>query len=57
MDPLLRKREVAMFTYSIRYRDVFGRWSIGFALAASQFDAEAIAICRYGTFHSVSRFG
>ncbi|MEE1920123.1 hypothetical protein V0R52_27420 [Pseudomonas asiatica] len=46
-----------MFTYSIRYRDVFGRWSIGFALAASQFDAEAIAICRYGTFHSVSRFG
>jgi hypothetical protein len=46
-----------MFTYSIRYRDVLGRWSIAFAQAASQFDAEAIATSRYGTFYSVSRFG
>lgn len=46
-----------MFTYSIRYRDVFGRWTIAFAQADSQFDAEAIATRRYGIFHSVSRFG
>ena len=45
-----------MLTYSIRYRDVCGRWSVAFARAASQSDAEAIALCRYGAFYSVSRF-
>jgi hypothetical protein len=49
-------REIAMFIYSIRYRAGCGRWSVAFA-AASQSDAEAIATCRYGTFHSVSRAG
>jgi hypothetical protein len=44
-----------MFIYSIRYRDGCGRWSVAFAQAASQSDAEAIATCRYGAFHSVSR--
>ncbi|MFL9963828.1 hypothetical protein PQR02_22730 [Paraburkholderia sediminicola] len=44
-----------MLIYSIRYRDVCGRWSVAFAYAASQSDAEAIATCRYGAFHSVSR--
>jgi len=47
--------EIAMFIYSIRYRDGFGRWTVGFAQAASQSDAEGIATCRYGVFHSVSR--
>jgi hypothetical protein len=46
-----------MFIYSIRYRDVCGRWSVAFTPAVSQSDAEAIATCRYGSFHSVSRFG
>ncbi|CAB3809429.1 hypothetical protein LMG28614_07030 [Paraburkholderia ultramafica] len=46
-----------MFIYSIRYRDVCGRWSVAFTHAASQSDAEAIATCRYGAFHSVSRAG
>jgi len=46
-----------MYIYSIRYRDVCGRWSVAFAQAASQSAAEAIAICRYGAFHSVSRAG
>ncbi|MFL9965575.1 hypothetical protein PQR02_31990 [Paraburkholderia sediminicola] len=46
-----------MFTYSIRYRDICGRWSVAFTQAASQSDAEAIATCRYRNFHSVSRFG
>ncbi len=46
-----------MYTYSIRYRDVCGRWSVAFTQAASQSDAEAIATCRYGAFHSVSRAG
>ena len=46
-----------MYTYSIRYRDVCGRWSVAFTQAASQSDAEAIAPCRYGAFHSVSRAG
>ncbi len=46
-----------MFIYSIRYRDGCGRWSVAFAQAASQSDAEAIATCRYGAFHSVSRAG
>ena len=46
-----------MFIYSIRYRDGFGRWTVGFAQAASQSDAEGIATCRYGVFHSVSRAG
>jgi hypothetical protein len=50
-------QEIAMFTYSIRYRAGCGRWSVAFAQAASQSDAEAIATCRYGTFHSVSRAG
>ena len=50
-------QEIAMYTYSIRYRDVCGRWSIAYALAAAQSDAETIAIRRYGTFHSVSRVG
>jgi hypothetical protein len=50
-------QEMAMFIYPIRYRDVCGRWSVAFAQAASQPDAEAIALCRYGTFHSVSRAG
>ena len=45
-----------MFTYSIRYRDVRGRWSVAFARAASQSDAEAIATCRYGAFYSVSLY-
>jgi hypothetical protein len=45
-----------MLTYSIRYRDVCGRWSVAFVQAVSQFDAEAIATCRYGAFHCVSRF-
>ncbi|MEM5326184.1 hypothetical protein VSR34_06180 [Paraburkholderia sp. JHI2823] len=46
-----------MHTYSIRYRDACGRWSVAYAQATSQSDAEAIATCRYGTFHSVSRAG
>ena len=46
-----------MLICSIRYRDVCGRWPVAFAQAASQSDAEAIAICRYGAFHSVSRAG
>ncbi|MBB5460188.1 hypothetical protein [Paraburkholderia sp. Cpub6] len=46
-----------MYTYLIRYRDVCGRWSVAYAQAASQSDAEAIAILRYGAFHSVSRAG
>jgi hypothetical protein len=46
-----------MYIYSIRYRDGCGRWSVAFAQAASQSDAEAIATCRYGAFHSVSRAG
>ncbi|MCP3727757.1 hypothetical protein M3I53_32355 [Paraburkholderia sp. CNPSo 3272] len=46
-----------MYTYSIRYRDGCGRWSVAYAQAASQPDAEAIATRRYGTFHSVSRIG
>jgi hypothetical protein len=46
-----------MFTYSIRYRDACGRWTVAFARAASQSDAEAIATCRYGAIHSVSRTG
>jgi len=50
-------QEIAMFIYSIRYRDGCGRWSVAFAQAASQSDAEAIAMCRYGAFHSVSRTG
>jgi len=50
-------QEIAMQTYSIRYRDACGRWSVAYAQAASQSDAEAIASCRYGTFHSVSRAG
>jgi hypothetical protein len=50
-------QEIAMYIYSIRYRDGCGRWSVGFAQAASQCDAEAIATCRYGAFHSVSRAG
>jgi hypothetical protein len=50
-------QEIAMFIYSIRYRDGCGRWSVAFAQAASQSDAEAIATCRYGAFHSVSRAG
>jgi hypothetical protein len=50
-------QEIAMFTYSIRYRAGCGRWSVAYAQAASQSDAEAIAICRYGAFHSVSRAG
>lgn len=49
--------EIAMYTYLIRYRDVCGRWSVAYAQAASQSDAEAIAIRRYGAFHSVSRAG
>jgi hypothetical protein len=49
--------EIAMFVYSIRYRAGCGRWSVAFAQAASQSDAEAIATCRYGAFHSVSRAG
>jgi len=44
-----------MYTYSIRYRDVCGRWSVAYAQAASQSHAEAIATRRYGAFHSVSR--
>jgi hypothetical protein len=44
-----------MLIYSIRYRDGCGRWSVGFAQAASQSDAEAIATCRFGAFHSVRR--
>jgi hypothetical protein len=44
-----------MQTYLIRYRDVLGRWAVAYARAASQPDAEAIAILRYGAFHSVSR--
>ncbi len=50
-------QEIAMHTYSIRYRDACGRWSVAYAQATSQSDAEAIATCRYGTFHSVSRAG
>src|ERR1700709_640221 len=52
MHPLLTDREIAIFTYSIRYRDVCGRWSVAFARAASQSDAEAIASFRYGAFQS-----
>jgi hypothetical protein len=48
-------QEIAMFIYSIRYRDVCGRWSVAFVQAATQSDAEAIATRRYGTFHSASR--
>jgi len=48
-------QEIAMFIYSIRYRDACGRWSVAFAHATSQSDAEAIATGRYGAFHSVSR--
>jgi hypothetical protein len=44
-----------MFVYSIRYRAGCGRWSVAFAQAASQSEAEAIATRRYGAFHSVSR--
>jgi hypothetical protein len=50
-------QEIAMFIYSIRYRAGCGRWSVAFAQAASQSDAEAIATRRYGAFHSVSRAG
>jgi hypothetical protein len=50
-------QEIAMFIYSIRYRAGCGRWSVTFARAASQSDAEAIATCRYCAFHSVSRAG
>ncbi|WP_246279170.1 hypothetical protein [Paraburkholderia ultramafica] len=50
-------QEIAMFIYSIRYRDVCGRWSVAFIQAASQSDAEAIATRRYGAFHSASRTG
>ncbi len=46
-----------MHTYHIRYRDVCGRWAVAYARAPSQSDAEAIAILRYGAFHSVSRAG
>lgn len=46
-----------MFIYSIRYRDVCGRWSVAFAQAVSQSAAETIATCRYGAFHSVNRVG
>ncbi|MGF6507803.1 hypothetical protein [Paraburkholderia sp. 32] len=50
-------QEIAMFIYSIRYRDICGRWSVAFVQAASQSDAEAIATRRYGAFHSASRVG
>ena len=46
-----------MYIYSIRYRDVCGRWSVAFAQAASQSAAEAIATYRYGAVYSVSRAG
>ncbi|MFM0572060.1 hypothetical protein PQQ88_27480 [Paraburkholderia caledonica] len=44
-----------MFIYSIRYRDACGRWSVAFARATCQSDAEAIAAGRYSDFYSVSR--
>jgi hypothetical protein len=50
-------QEIAIFIYSIRYRDGIGRWSVAFAQAASRSDAETIATRRYGAFHSVSRAG
>ncbi len=46
-----------MFIYLIRYHADCGRWSVAFAQAASQSDAETIATGRYGDFHSVSRAG